>query len=177
MGEQLITQMKYYGISPWEIEAAYSSLDARFKVKQLEIEQDDSDFVSSLSILIPLAFNQAFFKWFEFSRWEKMKFLFKEMKRRRGKGHALKIEIKFIGNPNINFIADSKDNQWFNHAIEKIDSVLELLPYHLDPKKIPNGITEATYLFDENAVRWKLNTVYVGNKKYVFKDNSWKIIT
>ena len=48
---------------------------------------------------IPLAFNEAFFQWFDFKRWEKIKGVFKEMKRRRGTGNALKIKINFSGNP------------------------------------------------------------------------------
>ena len=32
---------------------------------------------------------------------------------------------------------DIEDKQWFDNALEKIDFVLELLPYHLDPKKLP----------------------------------------
>src|SRR3990172_7317059 len=64
------------------------------------------------------------------------------MKRRRGSGNALKIDVSFSGNPKIRFMIDSEDNQWFNNAVEKIDFVLELLPYHLDPEKLPNDVTE-----------------------------------
>ena len=115
MDERLITKMKHFGVSPWEVEAAYTDLDARFKVEIEEIEEDDPNFVSGIYITIPLPFNQEFFKWFEFRRWEKMKFLFKEMKRRRGRGKGLKIEIKFVGNPNIIFRINSQDSQWFNN--------------------------------------------------------------
>lgn len=177
MDERLITQMKHYGVSPWEIEAAYGSLDGRFKVESKEIEEDDPNFVSSLNIIIPLPFNQAFFKWFEYHRWEKMKFLFREMKRRRGKGNALKIEIEFAGEPNIKFIMSSNDPQWFNNSIEKIDFVLELLPYHFDSKKLPNNVTDAVYLFDEESIRWKLNIIQTNEEKFQFKNNNWEVIT
>ncbi|KKK98014.1 hypothetical protein LCGC14_2647010 [marine sediment metagenome] len=90
----LETHLTYFGISPWEIEVVYGLLNSRFKVIQNEIEnEEDSELASMLNIDIPLPFNEEFFKWFEYSRWDKMKFLFKEMKRRRGGKHAIKIQI------------------------------------------------------------------------------------
>ncbi len=172
-----VTKFVYYGISPWEIEVMYGYFNSRFSIIQEEIEQDEEDFVSKLNLEIPLSFNEAFFKWFEFRRWEKIKALFKEMKRRRGSGNALKINLKFIGNPNIIFVLDSEDKQWYDNSIEKIDFVLELLPYHLDPKKLPSDVTEITYKFDTNSVRWRLNVANSQNKKYTFKGDVCKEIT
>ena len=94
----LKTNLRYYGISPWEIEVIYSYLNARFSISQEEIEADDEDFVSFLEWDIPLSFNEEFFEWFEYKRWEQIKAVFKEMKRRRGSGNAIKIKItKFPG--------------------------------------------------------------------------------
>ena len=175
--EPLETNLKYYGISPWEIEVIYGLFKDRFKVNQEEIEQDEPDFVSMLNVPIPLSFNEEFFKWFEFRRWDKVKAIFKEMKRRRGRGNAIKISVSFTGNPKIQFIIDSQDSQWFNNAVEKIDFVLELLPYHLDPEKLPKDVSEVIYQFDPEAARWRLNTAFVKDKKFVFAGDGWKIIT
>ncbi len=175
--EPLETNLKYYGISPWEIEVIYGLFKDRFKVNQEEIEQDEPDFVSMINIPIPLSFNAEFFKWFEYRRWDKVKAIFKEMKRRRGKGNAIKIYVSFLGNPKICFIIDSEDSQWFNNAVEKIDFVLELLPYHLDPEKLPKDVSEVIYQFDPEAARWRLNTAFVKDKKFVFEVNEWKLIT
>ena len=68
MSEPLKSNLKYYGVSPWEIEVIYGYLNARFKVIQEEIEQDDPEFVSMLNLEIPLAFSEEFFKWFDFRR-------------------------------------------------------------------------------------------------------------
>ena len=130
LSESLKTTLRHYGVSPWEIEVLYGFLNSHFTVIQDEIESDDENFVSYLDVEIPLTFNEAFFEWFEFRRWEKVKAVFKEMKRRRGNGNALKININFVGNPRIIFTIDSEDRQWFDNAVEKIDTVLELLPYH-----------------------------------------------
>lgn len=176
MPEYLETTLQYYGISPWEIEVIYEFLNSHFTVIQDEIEPNDENFVSFLDMKIPLPFNDVFFQWFTFRRWEKVKAIFKEMKRRRGSGNALKIKINFSGNPKIIFIIDTTDRELFNNAVEKIDFVLELLPYHLDPKKIPVGVSEITYKFDSKSIRWRPNITLPENKKYTFMEDSWKII-
>jgi len=176
--ENLKTTLRYYGISPWEVEVLYGFLNSHFTIIQEEIDSDDDDnFVSSLDIEIPLPFNEEFFQWFGFKCWEKVKAVFKEMKRRRGSGNALKIRINFSGRPRIVFVIDIEDKQWFDNAIEKIDFVLELLPHHLDPKKTSSEIVEIVYKFDSDSIRWRLNTATSKNKKFEFRGNSWNEIT
>jgi hypothetical protein len=177
LAEKLETSFRYYGISPWEIEVLYGFLNSHFTINQEEIDIIDENFVSFLEIDIPLTFNEEFFQWFEFKRWEKVKSVFKEMKRRRGSNNALKILINFSGNIKINFAIDTEDRQKFDNAVEKIDSVLELLPYHLNPEKMPVEISEIMYKFDSELTRWRLNTASSKNKKYDFKNESWKEIT
>ncbi|MCK5903971.1 MAG: hypothetical protein KAG86_01720, partial [Gammaproteobacteria bacterium] len=110
-------------------------------------------------------FSEEFFKWFEFREWEKVKHIIKEMKRRRGKGNAIIVEILFTGDPDVRFVTDLSENHNFNSAIEKIDSVVELLPYHLNDNNIPNDLSEAVYKYDIESGRWRLNSVLVGQKK------------
>lgn len=171
--ENLKISLQYYGISPWEIEVIYGYLNSRFMISQEEIEANDENFVSFLNIDIPLAFNEEFFQWFDFKRWEKMKAVFKEMKRRRGAGNALKININFFGNPKIIFVIDTDDKQLYDNAIEKIDFVLELLPYHLDPEKLPSDILEIIYKFDSQTARWRLKTAKSESKIYSFSGDRW----
>ena len=177
MVESLKTTLRYYGISPWEIEVLYGFLNSHFVIVQDEIEQDDDAFVSSLDMEIPLAFNEIFFQWFDFKRWEKVKAVFKEMKRRRGSGNAIKIRITFAGSPSIVFAVDIEDKHWFDNAIEKIDFVLELLPYHLDPQKMPPGIVGIAYKFDPKSARWRLSTAVSESKRFVFRGDSWQEVT
>lgn len=177
MSESLEMTLQYYGISPWEIEVLYGFLNSHFKINQDEIDVNDEDFVSFLDVNIPLTFNEEFFQWFDFKRWEKVKSVFKEMKRRRGSGNALKIKINFSGSPKIIFTIDTVDKQWFDNAVEKIDSVLELLPYHLDPQKTPEGVSEFVYKFDSESIRWKLFNAESADKKYTYKNDVWKEIS
>ena len=157
--KQLTVCLRYYGISPWEIEVIYNLFNEKFEVIQEETKQTELNFVSALTIIISLPFSEEFFKWFEFKAWEKVKAIIKEMKRRRGKGHAIMIEIIFAGNPNVRFVTDSDENHDFNSAIEKIDFVVELLPYHLKDNNIPDNPTEVLYKYDIGSGKWKLDSI------------------
>jgi hypothetical protein len=99
------------------------------------------------------------------------------MKRRRGNGKAIKIELKFAGDPDIIFMIQSDQSQWFKMEVEKIDFVVELLPYHLEPDKIPKGIKKVIYNFDQTTARWRLNTAYADNKMFVNSGKGWKLTT
>jgi len=170
--------LKHYGISPWEINVITSILDKRFQTKDEEIENTYEDkFVSHLEISFPYSFNEEFFKWFDFKEWDRLKGVFKEMKRRRGNGKAIKIELNFSGDPDITFIIQSDQSQWFKMEVEKIDFVVELLPYHLEPNKIPRGVNKVVYNFDQTAARWRLSTAYTGENKFLNSENGWKLIT
>ncbi|RNJ80687.1 MAG: hypothetical protein D9C04_00420 [Nitrosopumilus sp. B06] len=175
MAEKLKVLLQYYGISPWEIEVLYGFLNSHFDVIQDEIEPDEPEFVSVLEIRVPLAFNEAFFEWFTFKKWEKIKGILKEMKRRRGSSNALRVRIKFAGSPRITFLVDSREREYFDNAVEKMDFVLELLPYHLDPQKLPADTTELSYVFDVRSAKWRQGEA-TGNKRYLFVNGTWKMI-
>jgi len=170
--------LKHYGISPWEINVITSILDKRFKTEDEEIENTYEDkFVSHVEISFPYSFNEEFFKWFDFREWDKLKGVFKEMKRRRGNGKAIKIELNFSGEPDITFVIQSDQSQWFKMEVEKIDFVVELLPYHLEPDKIPKGVKKVIYNFNQETARWKLNTVYTNDEVFVNSEKGWKLTT
>jgi len=184
MEEKLQTvSLAYYGISPWEIEVIYGLFNGKFRVLQEETEQNKEDFVSALTIDIPLPFSEEFFKWFEFRAWERVKSIIKEMKRRRGKGNAIVVEILFTGEPNVRFVTDLNENHDFNSAIEKIDFVVELLPYHLNDSNIPSDPSEVLYKYDIESGKWKLNQVWTGfggstgRKKFSFTKKGWNVVT
>ena len=176
-------RLAYYGISPWEIEVIYGLFNEKFRVLQEETEQNKENFVSALTIDIPLSFSEEFFKWFEFKAWERVKSIIKEMKRRRGKGNAIVVEIIFTGKLNVRFVTDLNENYDFNSAIEKIDFVVELLPYHLNDSNIPSDPSEVLYKYDIESGKWKLNQVWTGftgsagRKKFIFTKKGWNVVT
>jgi len=155
----------------------------KFIIQQEETEQNKENFVSALTIDIPLSFSEEFFKWFEFKAWERVKSIIKEMKRRRGKGNAIVVEIIFTGEPNVRFVTDLNENHDFNSAIEKIDFVVELLPYHLNDSNIPSDPSEVLYKYDIESGKWKLNQVWTGfsgsagRKKFIFTKKGWNVVT
>ena len=173
----LTVDLKYYGISPWEIEVIYNLFNGKFSIIQEETEQNKESFVSALTIDIPLPFSEEFFKWFEFKAWEKVKSIIKEMKRRRGKGNAIMVEILFVGEPNVRFVIDLNENHNFNSAVEKIDFVVELLPYHLNDSNIPNELSEIVYKYDIGSGRWRFNLALAGQKKFIPTEKGWKVVT
>ena len=187
--------LRYYGISPWEIEVIYNIFNEKFEVIQEVTERDEyfkgwnagsrEEFVSALTITIPLPFSEEFFKWFGFKAWEKVKSIIKEMKRRRGNRKAIHVEILFQNKewnekitepgespilsdkderlpdyPHVKFVIDSSENHIFNSAIEKIDVMVELLPYHLNHSKIKNWCKPmiVDYTYDVTFSKW-----YVGH--------------
>ena len=183
--KSLQTNLRYYGISPWEIEVLYGLLSDKFTVVQEETGygeiihdmpaapqgqgEDDQNLVSALIITIPVQFSEEFFQWFGFKRWEKMKSIIKEMKRRRGNRKAIRVEIIFKNEewsskhpsfPHVKFAIDSSENHIFNSAIEKIDVMVELLPYHLNHSKIKNWCKPmiVDYTYDVTFSKW-----YVGH--------------
>ena len=160
--------LRYYGISPWEIEVIYNLFNGKFSINQEEIEQTEENFVSALTIDISLPFSEEFFKWFEFKAWEKVKSIIKEMKRRRGKGHAIISEILFTGEPNVRFVTDLNENHDFNSAVEKIDFVVELLTYHLKDNNMPDNPTEVLYKYYIESGKWMLDSVLANEKRFFF---------
>ena len=172
-----VLSLKFYGVSPWEMEVLHGLFSNKFKINQEETAQTDADFVSLLMISIPVQFSEEFFKWFEFRAWEKVQSILKEMKRRRGKGNAIKIEIVFTGKPNVRLITDLNESHLFNSSIEKIDFVVELLPYHLNEANIPKNPSEVIYKFDTETSKWRLNMAVYEHKKFIFTKNGWQIIT
>ncbi|MFM7862080.1 MAG: hypothetical protein ACKO7Y_05005 [Candidatus Nitrosotenuis sp.] len=171
----LSAELGHYGVSPWEIEVIYGLLAERFKITQDEITERDPNFVSVVEINIPLAFNEEFFKWFEYYRWDKIKYIFKEMKRRRGKKNSLKVSIGFSGAPKIAFILDVEEKDTFDNALEKLDFVIELLSYHLNFENIED-VSKVIYKFDTETRKWKMQILFANNKRFVLVNNTWKMI-
>ncbi len=184
--------LRYYGISPWEIEVIYNIFNEKFEVIQEDPGKDgyftklgwntDNEFVSAITITIPLPFSEEFFKWFGFKAWEKVKSIIKEMKRRRGNGKAIRVEFIFDNEewhklrgvilsdnaeilpdyPHVKFAIESSENHNFNSAIEKIDFMVELLPYHLNHskmKKFCKKPMEFRYRYDIQSGKWYVSYV------------------
>jgi hypothetical protein len=172
---RLPLSLRFYGISPWELEVIYALFNSLFAVSEHPDAEQEDEYTTMVDIILPLAFNDAFFKWFGSSRWDKVKGILKELKRRRGSGKTLRVYMKFTSKPNITFMVDLEQRNQFDAAIDKIDFLLELIPYHLDPKKLPHDITEVLYHFDEMPGKWTISSATSTKQTYLFSQNEWKI--
>ena len=87
-------KLEYFGISPFEIEVIYNTLSKFLLVDEGKILVEESEYVSLLNIEFPVAYDENFFQSFGFDNWQKIKYVLKEMKRRRGR-KRFKITLSF----------------------------------------------------------------------------------
>lgn len=132
MGGGLVATVEFCGISPWEVEVAHECLGAVFELDEIEAGMPEGGAAGRLRIGLPVAFGDEFFAWFGLKRWERLKSLLGEMKRRRGgRAGSLEVRIDFAGEPQVSFVVDSADRSLFVNSLEKIDYVPETMPHHL----------------------------------------------
>ena len=195
-----IVSLRYYGISPWEIEVIYNIFNKKFEVIEnvterheylqhlgsKSLQMDCEECVSALTITIPLPFSEEFFKWFEFREWDQVKRIIKEMKRRRGNRKAIMVEILFgcwvdgqmsiPDYPNVQFVINSNESHDFNSAVEKIDFMVDLLPYHLNHDRVKKigRITQVVYRYATDSGKWYVSYVWTSEGGGVFDPDELK---
>jgi hypothetical protein len=153
-----IIKLEYFGISPLEIEVIYNTLSKFLLVDEGKILVEESEYVSLLNIEFPVAYDGYFFQSFGFDNWQKIKFVFKEMKRRRGR-KRFKITLSFCGistdiNSKLVFSLTSEIGPQFEHAIEKIEHIIDTI--HIEIKNLESKRQSVSYTFDAIAMKWVL---------------------
>lgn len=153
-----IIKLEYFGISPLEIEVIYNTLSKFSAVDEGEILVDESEYVSLLNIEFPVAYDEYFFESFGFDNWQKIKYVFKEMKRRRGR-KRFKITLSFCGistdiNSKLVFSLTSEIGPQFEYAIEKIEHIIDTI--HIEIKNLESKRQSMSYTYDAIAMKWVL---------------------
>lgn len=153
-----IIKLEYFGISPLEIEVIYNTLSKFSVVDEGKILVEESEYVSLLNIEFPVAYDEYFFQSFGFDNWQKIKFVFKEMKRRRGR-KRFKITLSFCGistdiNSKLVFSLTSEIGPQFEFAIEKIEHIIDTI--HTEIKNLESKRQSVSYTFDAIAMKWVL---------------------
>ena len=153
-----IIKLEYFGISPLEIEVIYDTLSKFSWVEEGEILVDESEYVSLLNIEFPVAYDEYFFESFGFDNWQKIKYVFKEMKRRRGR-KRFKITLSFCGistdiNSKLVFSLTSEIGPQFEYAIEKIEHIIDTI--HIEIKNLESKRQSMSYTYDAIAMKWVL---------------------
>ena len=153
-----IIKLECFGISPLEIEVIYNTLSKFSVVDEGEILVDESEYVSLLNIEFPVAYDEYFFESFGFDNWQKIKYVFKEMKRRRGR-KRFKITLSFCGistdiNSKLVFSLTSEIGPQFEYAIEKIEHIIDTI--HIEIKNLESKRQSMSYTYDAIAMKWVL---------------------
>ena len=156
-----IIKLEYFGISPFEIEVIYNTLSKYSAVDEGKILVEESEYVSLLNIEFPVAYDEYFFQSFGFDNWQKIKYLFKEMKRRRGK-KGLKIKLSFCGisteiNSKLIFSLTSEIGPQFEYALEKIEHIIDAI--HVEVKSLEAKRQFMSYTYDAIAMKWMLSDI------------------
>lgn len=150
-----MTKLEHYGVSPYEIEALYSSL-ARFSEVD-EIKLDDSEYLSLLNIEFPVPYDDNFFQSFGFDNWQRIKYIFKEMKRRRGK-KDFKLSLSFSGSTESNsklvFSITGDIGAQFEYALEKIAHMVDSI--NMKIKNLDTNRQVIPYTYDAVTMKWVL---------------------
>jgi len=151
-----VTKLEYYGVSPYELEALYSSL-ARFSGVD-EIKLDDSEYLSLLNIEFPVPYDDNFFQSFGFDNWQRIKYIFKEMKRRRGK-KDFKLSLSFSGSidsdSKLVFSLTGDIGAQFEHALEKIAHMVDSI--NMNIKNLETNRQVMSFTYDPVIMKWVLS--------------------
>lgn len=150
-------KLEYVGVSPFEIEIIFKTL-SKFSLVDEKILVEEPNYVSVLNIEFPVPYDEYFFQSFGFDSWQKIKDLFKEMKRRRGR-KGLKILLSFSGittdtDSRLVFSLTSEIGAQFEYAIEKIEHVIDAI--NIQIKNLETKRQFISYTYDAITMKWVL---------------------
>jgi hypothetical protein len=148
---------RYYGISTSEIEVIYNSLYKVFSVyEELGVQDPNSSYVSFVDIRFPVPYGDSFFQLMGTDKWNNIKGVLKEMKRRRGR-KGLKVLLSFNGisiDPNLDLIFSIVVDKGsaFDDAIEKLEFLGDIIPFQI--QSLPRTTNKIIYLYNETCSKW-----------------------
>ncbi len=146
-------KLTHNGLSQAEIETLFKMLEP-FGIEE-SIEEFSDEYVSMISLDIPIAYNDKLFTIFGLDRWEELKNLFKNIKWRRGNKNV-KITFYFHGNPDVEFSIVTASNIIMSKALDTIEYQVDNILSHIDKLKDARLIS---YRFDLNKYRWVINNI------------------
>jgi hypothetical protein len=161
----------HYGVSLWEIEIIYDTLNRSFEVEEKQLQPDDPQFVSMIEVGFPVPFDESFFQTFTMESWFKIKGVIKDVKRRRGR-KGVKAFIRFAGSPAVVFPLLNKGDRQFEMGIEKLEYLVDVVPLQI--KSIPPYTEEVWFSYDEASYKWSPSVAKSSDRNYFFKNNEWK---
>lgn len=167
-------RLKHSGLSQGEVEIIFSMLRNPFDVSEEAVEEFNENYVSMISMDIPIAYGKNVFKLFGMDRWESIKEVLKNLKWRRGK-KGFQLLLRFNGSPAVAFSLNTDDNKTFNKALETIEYLMDVILFQTDPKRLPNDVSEVSYVFDRENFRWYPAKAIGSNAEYHYVNDEWVI--
>jgi len=155
-----IALFRYFGLSPLEVEIIYNTLSSIFSIQEENVPPE-SNYLSFVEIQFPVSYSDSFFLLLGADRWNKIKGLLKEMKRRRG-SKGLKVSLVFcgvFGDPNLKVVfslRSGKASSQYDNAIEKIEYLVDTLPIQIVNSPIKTERVECVY--DGSSLKWMPQT-------------------
>jgi hypothetical protein len=146
-----------FGISTFETEVIYDSLSSVFSVREEVGTLDpNSNYVSFVEIQFPVPFGDTFFQLIGSDKWNRIKGVLKEMKRRRGR-KGLKIRLSFCGvsvDPNLEIVFSivSGKGSEFDNAMEKIEYLGDIIPFQI--QNLLGTANKIMCVYDESSNKW-----------------------
>lgn len=165
--------LKYFGLSPAEVEVLFNLLRDPFEVAEDPLEEIDESFVSMIVMNFPLAYEKSFFKSFGMDRWERVKEVLKNLKWRRGRRGVL-LTIRFEGSPAVAFDLKTDDDKTFGKALETMEYLMDVILFQISSKILPEDVGEVSYAFDGEEFRWYPAGAAGSRGEYSYANGEWR---
>ncbi len=173
MSDNMI-RLKYARLSIGEVEILFNMLRNPFDVSEEAVEAIDENYISMISMDLPIVYGKNFFKTFGTDRWESIKEVLKNIKWRRGK-KDVQLSLRFNGTPSVVFSVNTDDNKTFGKALETIEYLMDVILFQIDSKRLPSDVSEVSYAFDEENLRWYPAKATSSNGEYRYVNDQWVV--
>ncbi len=185
---------RHYGLSLGEMETIYSLLLGFSHVEEKQISYNDLSsylgyqneldnlYATLIIIEFPFTYGENFFKLFTFEKWDSLKSILKEIKRRRNK-KLTSLIMYFYGleqneDVSIIFSMNNLTKRNFEMAVEKIEYLLDIVSIQLNT--IPENSFQIIYSYDDSTFKWIPLILKAYNNKneykileYRYVENKW----
>jgi hypothetical protein len=172
------TYFKYAGTSIPETEIIYHIISSIFgSVEEGKIATNDGPIHTIIEIHFPVLYGDDFFTLFGADRWFKLRNVFTEIKKRRGKSQ-MRILFSFPGvsgasgtTTRLILQTSETDYRSVEIAIDRVQVLVEIIESQMS--KMPSGVLEMTYFYEAAYSRWRPDFVKTNERIYKYSNNNW----
>ena len=174
------TYFRYFGTSIPETEIIYHTISSVLgPVEEEKIVPIDSQIYTIIEIHFPVLYGDDFFNLIGPDKWYKLRNVFTEIKKRRGKGQ-MRIVFSFPGvsgaqSVTSRLILQTLETDYKNveRAIDMVQVLVEIIGSQMS--KMPADVLEMTYCYEYTLSRWRPDFVKTEKGIYKYQNDNWKI--